>query len=90
MTESRQAHLERLIEQLRSLEARVRQGGGPERAERQHRAGKMTARERIEALLDPGAFFLEIGLLIAYDRYDGQAPAAGVVTGLGQLKAVPP
>jgi len=89
MNDARQAHLERLIEQLRKLETRLRQGGGPERAERQHRAGKMTARERIEALLDPGAFFFEIGLLIAYDRYDGQAPAAGVVTGLGTIEGRP-
>ena len=58
-----------LVEQLQRLEARLREGGGAARIERQHRAGKMTARERIESLLDPGAFFLEIGLLIAYDRY---------------------
>src|SRR5262249_53940492 len=56
------------------------------RVDRQHRAGKMTARERITGLLDPGAFFLEIGLLVAYDQYDGQAPAAGVVTGLGRIE----
>ena len=78
-----------LIEQLQKLEARLREGGGPARIERQHRAGKMTARERIAALLDPGAFFFEIGLLIAYDRYDGQAPAAGVVTGLGKIEGRP-
>ena len=64
-------------------------GGGPVRIENEHRAGKVTARERIAALLDPGAFFLEIGLLIAYDRYDGQAPAAGVVTGLGRIEGRP-
>jgi len=67
-----------LVEQLKKLEDRLRQGGGPARIERQHRAGKMTARERIAGLLDPGAPFLEIGLLVAYDRYDGQAPGAGV------------
>ena len=51
----------------------------------------MTARERIAALLDPGSRFLEIGLLIAYDRYDGQAPAAGVVTGVwAESRAAPP
>src|SRR5206468_1793603 len=71
------------------LETRLREGGGAARAERQHRAGKMTARERIEALLDPAAFFLEIGLLIAWDRYDGQAPAAGIVTGLGVIEGRP-
>src|SRR5580704_2891199 len=75
-----------LVDQLGALEERLREGGGVTRIEKQHRAGKMTARERIGALLDPGAFFLEIGLLIAYDRYEGQAPAAGVVTGLGRIE----
>src|SRR5205807_7547445 len=56
---------------------------------RKHRAGKMTARERVAALLDPGAFFIETGLLIAYDRYDGHAPAAGVVTGVGKIEGQP-
>ncbi len=86
MDAARQAHMRLLVEQLHQLEARLREGGGAQRIERQHRAGKMTARERIASLLDPGAFFLEIGLLIAYDRYDGQAPAAGVVTGLGRIE----
>jgi 3-methylcrotonyl-CoA carboxylase beta subunit len=78
-----------LVEQVQKLERRLREGGGPERIERQHRAGKMTARERIAALLDPGSPFLEIGLLIAYDLYDGQAPAAGVVTGVGKIEGRP-
>ncbi len=78
-----------LVDQLQKLEARLREGGGAVRAERQRRAGKMTARERIAKLLDPGAYFLETGLLIAYDRYDGQAPAAGVVTGIGKIEGRP-
>jgi len=78
-----------LVDQLRKLEARLREGGGPSRVERQHQAGKMTARERIAKLLDPGAFFLEVGLLIAYDRYEGQAPAAGVITGVGKIEGRP-
>jgi 3-methylcrotonyl-CoA carboxylase beta subunit len=86
---ARTAHMRLLVDQLRALEERLREGGGATRIEKQHRAGKMTARERIAALLDPGAFFLEIGLLIAYDRYDGQAPAAGVVTGLGRIEGRP-
>jgi 3-methylcrotonyl-CoA carboxylase beta subunit len=65
---ARTAHMRLLVDQLRALEERLREGGGATRIEKQHRAGKMTARERIAALLDPGAFFLEIGLLIAYDR----------------------
>jgi acetyl-CoA carboxylase carboxyltransferase component len=78
-----------LVEQLAKLEARLREGGGAARIEKQHRAGKMTARERITALLDPATPFLEIGLLIAYDRYDGQAPAAGVITGVGKVEGRP-
>jgi len=81
--------MRRLVEQLGELEVRLREGGGPARIERQHRAGKMTARERIAALLDPDACFLEIGLLVAYDRYESQAPAAGVVTGLGRVEGRP-
>jgi acetyl-CoA carboxylase carboxyltransferase component len=75
-----------LVEQLEKLADRLRTGGGPGKIQKQHRAGKMTARERIAALLDTGAFFLEIGLLVAYDQYDGQAPAAGVVTGVGRIE----
>src|SRR5438270_10145251 len=78
-----------LVEQLHTLEERLRAGGGPSKVEKQHRAGKLKARERIARLLDPGAHFLEIGLLIAYDRYDGQAPGAGVVTGIGKIEGRP-
>src|ERR1700689_5368585 len=75
--------MRQLVEDLETLEDRLRQGGGAKRIEKQHRDGKLTARERLAKLLDPGAMFLEIGLLVAYDQYDGQAPAAGVVTGVG-------
>jgi 3-methylcrotonyl-CoA carboxylase beta subunit len=75
-----------LVRELRELEARLKEGGGAERAERQHREGKLTARERIALLLDPRSRFQEIGLLVAHDRYDGQAPAAGVVVGLGLVE----
>lgn len=78
-------HLESLITELRSLEERLRQGGGADKIERQHKQNKLTARERIETLLDPGTYFQEIGLLVAFDQYDGQAPAAGVVTGIGSV-----
>ncbi len=71
-----------LTKELRELSDRIRQGGGAEKIERQHQQGKLTARERIELLRDQDRSFLEIGLLVAHDRYDGQAPAAGVVTGL--------
>ena len=89
MDPARLAHMRLLVEQLHKLQDRLREGGGTARIERQHKAGKLTARERIAALVDPGAHFLEIGLLVAYDRYDGQAPAAGVVTGLGKIEGRP-
>ena len=75
--------LRELSTDLRALEARLRLGGGADKIERQHRQGKLTARERIALLCDPGARFLEVGLLVAYDQYEGQAPGAGVVTGVG-------
>src|SRR5215472_7465721 len=78
-------HFERLVADLKALESRLREGGGPERAARQHKQGKLTARERLELLLDPGSYFQEIGLLVAHDLYDGQAVAAGVVTGVGRI-----
>jgi 3-methylcrotonyl-CoA carboxylase beta subunit len=87
--EARAAHMRLLVDQLKQLEIRLRAGGGPAKIEKQHKAGKLTARERIEKLLDPGSRFVEIGLLIAYDKYDGQAPAAGVVTGIGKIEGRP-
>jgi acetyl-CoA carboxylase carboxyltransferase component len=75
-----------LVDQLKTLEDRLRLGGGPAKIDRQHRAGKMAARERIAALLDPGTPFLEIGLLLAYDQYDGEAPCLGSVTGIGKIE----
>jgi len=78
-------HFQGLVDELKAIEERIRQGGGPERVERQHKQGKLTARERIALLVDPGAYLQEIGLLVAYDQYDGQAPAAGVVTVIGEI-----
>src|SRR5437764_641944 len=77
------SRLRALTAELRALEARLRAGGGPERIKKQHEQGKLTARERVELLLDSGSYSQEIGLLVAYDQYDGAAPAAGVVTTVG-------
>jgi len=74
-----------LVRELRSLESRLREGGGPDKIARQHAQGKLTARERIARLQDPGTLFQEVGLLFAYENYEGQAPAAGVVTGFGMV-----
>src|SRR6478609_1885257 len=83
------SHLRRLTEELLSLENRLRQGGGSSKIEKQHRDGKLTARERVDRLKDADSPFLEIGLLVAYDKYEGQAPAAGVVTGLARIAGRP-
>jgi 3-methylcrotonyl-CoA carboxylase beta subunit len=80
------SRLRELSAEIRELEGRLRLGGGPDKIERQHKQGKLTARERIERLCDPRSRFLEIGLLVAHDAYEGQAPAAGVVTGLGVVQ----
>ena len=85
-TESGHARLRELVTVVRALEARLREGGGADRVARQHKQGKLTARERIAGLCDPGSRFLEIGLLVAYDEYEGQAPGAGVVTGIGLVE----
>jgi 3-methylcrotonyl-CoA carboxylase beta subunit len=78
--------LRELSAEVRELEARLRQGGGADKIARQHSQGKLTARERITGLCDQGTRFLEIGLLVAHDEYDGQAPGAGVVTGVGTVR----
>ena len=80
------SRLRALATEVRALEARLREGGGADKIERQHSQGKLTARERVERLTDPQSRFLEVGLLVAHDRYDGQAPGAGVVTGLGLVR----
>jgi acetyl-CoA carboxylase carboxyltransferase component len=81
--------MRRLVGNIQELEDRLRAGGGPSKVDKQHREGKLTARERIGRLIDPGSFFLEVGLLVAHDKYDGQAPGAGVVTGVARVEARP-
>src|SRR5690606_476074 len=78
--------MHRRVQALQELTARLRSGGGEARIARQHQQGKLTARERIALLLDPRSYFLEVGLLVAHDRYDGQAPSAGVITGIGMVQ----
>lgn len=80
-------HYRRLLERLAAVSAEVERGGGPEALERHRRRGKMPARERIAALIDPGSGFLEIGMLAAYGMYAevGGAPSAGTVAGIGTI-----
>jgi acetyl-CoA carboxylase carboxyltransferase component len=77
--------LRELSAEVRALEDRLRLGGGPAKVAKLHSQGKLSARERVTKLLDANSRFIEVGLLVAYDQYDGQAPAAGVVTGVGTI-----
>ncbi len=75
-----------LTDEYRELETRLKLGGGSDKIAKIHKQGKLTARERIDLLLDKDTFSQEIGLLVAYDQYDGQAPAAAVVTVVGKIQ----
>ncbi|HEY4101525.1 MAG TPA: carboxyl transferase domain-containing protein [Gemmatimonadales bacterium] len=80
---SRGSRLRVLTDEYLVLAARLREGGGAARIEKMHAKGQLAPRERVDRLRDPGTPWLEVGLLIAYDRYNGDAPAAGVITGVG-------
>ena len=76
-----------LLNELSSQEATIRLGGGPKAAEAQRAKGRLTARERIAILLDPGTELFELSLWAAYGMYEeyGGAPSAGVVSGIGRV-----
>ena len=76
------------IAQFIAESAKIEQGGGPSGIERQHRHGRLTARERIAVLVDAGTAFTELGLFAAWNMYReyGGAPAAGVITGIGTVQ----
>jgi acetyl-CoA carboxylase carboxyltransferase component len=76
-----------LVEEIRREEKVIRQGGGTRAITRQHEKGRLTARERIDGLIDPGVPFFELGLWAAWGMYRdwGGAPSAGVVTGIGTV-----
>ncbi len=76
-----------LVSQVNSHLETIAQGGGPKRIEKEHKKGKFTARERIEKLIDPNTQFYELGAFAGFEMYEeyGGCPAAGVVTGIGQV-----
>jgi acetyl-CoA carboxylase carboxyltransferase component len=75
----------KLVAELRERLEKARQGGPAKARERHERAGKLLPRERVERLLDPGTPFLELSPLAAWDMYDGDAPSAGIITGIGRV-----
>jgi acetyl-CoA carboxylase carboxyltransferase component len=84
--ESNMRGLAEIVAQVRNEEEKICEGGGPKAIESQHAKSRLTARERIKLLVDPGSFF-ELGLYAAHKMYEewGGAPAAGVITGLARI-----
>jgi 3-methylcrotonyl-CoA carboxylase beta subunit len=80
-------NLKNLLRVLKAKEEELKLGGGKEATEKQHKRGKLIARERIAKLIDPGSTFLEIGLFAAYEMYEeyGGAPASGTIFGIGKI-----
>ena len=83
------AAMQALVAELRARTAAVRAGGGEQARARHSERGKLVARDRVDALLDPGTAFLELSTLAAWDMYDGDAPGAGIVTGVGTIHGRP-
>jgi 3-methylcrotonyl-CoA carboxylase beta subunit len=77
-----------LVDDLRAQLTVVRGGGGPDAVARHRKRGKLTARDRIDRLIDPGTPFLELSALAAHGMYRGDAPAAGMITGIGTVEGV--
>ncbi|RYD95606.1 MAG: methylcrotonoyl-CoA carboxylase, partial [Sphingomonadales bacterium] len=75
-----------LVDDLRAKTAQVSLGGGESSRAKHVARGKLLPRERVERLLDPGTPFLEVGQLAAFGMYDGEAPAAGVIAGIGRIQ----
>ncbi len=84
-TSKKKSRLRELSDEFERLERKLHLGGGAAKIDRLHQKGKLTARERINLLFDKDAYQQEIGLLVAYDEYDGKAPAAAVVTSIGKI-----
>jgi acetyl-CoA carboxylase carboxyltransferase component len=85
--ERNQKAVAELVAQVRNEEEIIQQGGGAKAIESQHKKGRLTARERIDLLIDPGTEFFELGSFVAWGMYEewGGAPSAGVVTGLARV-----
>ena len=82
------AAMQALVSELRALLAQVAEGGGTKAQERHLSRGKLLPRQRIDALLDPGSAFLEIGQLAAHGVYGEDVPAAGLIAGIGQVEGI--
>ncbi|CAN5131363.1 propionyl-CoA carboxylase [soil metagenome] len=85
--ERRRTRMDEIVSELRERSALIARGGGEKAVERHRSRGKLTARERIDRLVDPSSAFLELNALAAWDLYGGEAPSAGIVTGIGVVES---
>lgn len=84
--QANRAAMQALVDELRSDSARIAAGGGETALERHRARGRLTARERIQRLIDPGTAFLELSAFAAHGMYGGDVPAAGIITGIGRIE----
>jgi acetyl-CoA carboxylase carboxyltransferase component len=82
---SNRDRMQQLVAELHDRVSLVQQGGGPKYVQRHRDQGKLPVRERVDRLIDRGSPFLELSALAAFDLYDNDAPAAGIVTGIGRV-----
>jgi len=82
------AQLRGLVDDLNAQTGRTALGGGDKARAKHTERGKLLPRERVRALLDPGSPFLEFSALAAHGMYDGAAPAAGIITGIGRVNGI--
>jgi 3-methylcrotonyl-CoA carboxylase beta subunit len=80
--------MQNVIAEWQAIESKIKQGGGEKAIARHKDRGKLTARERVEALIDPGTTFLEFSSFAGFDLYEFEAPAGGVITGIGLIQGV--
>ena len=81
-------YMQGMIKEWQSLESEIKLGGGEKAVARHKDRGKLTARERIDSLIDPGSTFLEFSSFAGHDLYEFEAPAGGVITGIGVVHGV--
>ena len=81
-------YMQNVIAEWQAIESKIKQGGGEKAIARHKDRGKLTARERVEALIDPGTTFLEFSSFAGFDLYEFEAPAGGVITGIGLIQGV--
>src|SRR6185436_21009454 len=84
--QTNRTRMQQLVAELRETLARAREGGGAKYVERHREQGKLPVRDRIDRLLDVGSPFLELSPLAAHGMYDGDAPGAGMITGVGRVR----